>query len=370
MALLLIITVHAVELFILPANFFTFRVWEALIVKKLYRSLPGPFYPSIKLSAIEKGGDLGHNTKFAVKKKVDWQTDRYGYRKIDADTTSYPIIIIGDSNIVGGPLPQQDTLSELLEKRLHTAIYPLAPADINTFLYNGRFTNNPPNIIILVKIEREILQQIQLPAVGIFRRSAKKPVLLPWLEKNWEQYLRENRSLAILIDRFLKQNMIRYFNSRLKQMEKTISDSKETAFIESSGKTSVNPVNKILFYPPAIEIYKKISETEIDQIIQTIKLYNEVLKRMGIRFIFVPIPNKENIFYENVPIEKPMFLPRLISKLANEGVEVIDTQTAFEEAYRKNNILLFHTDDTHWNKDGVKLTADLIERYIKAGKTL
>ena len=30
-------------------------------------------------------------------------------------------------------------------------------------------------------------------------------------------------------------------------------------------------------------------------------------------------------------------------------------------------MLLYHLDDDHWNADGVKLTADLLEKQIRQG---
>ena len=64
-------------------------------------------------------------------------------------------------------------------------------------------------------------------------------------------------------------------------------------------------------------------------------------------------------------------MERLISELKRYGVETIDTQKAFEEAFEKNQILLYHTDDTHWNANGVRLTAELLVKAIeKKGEIL
>ncbi|MDI7259530.1 MAG: hypothetical protein QME90_06390, partial [Thermodesulfobacteriota bacterium] len=69
-----------IELFILPIDLFTFRVWESLVVRKYRNILAGPFYPNMEITKIEEG-DLAHHTRFAVKKEVQWITDRYGFRK-------------------------------------------------------------------------------------------------------------------------------------------------------------------------------------------------------------------------------------------------------------------------------------------------
>ena len=68
-----------IEVFLLPVDRFTFRVWEALVVRKFELLLPGPFYPNMRVSK-EEEGDLAHHTKFAQKRRVDWVTDTHGYR--------------------------------------------------------------------------------------------------------------------------------------------------------------------------------------------------------------------------------------------------------------------------------------------------
>ncbi len=98
--------------------------------------------------------------------------------------------------------------------------------------------------------------------------------------------------------------------------------------------------------------------------VQIIKSYDEALKARGIRFIFLPIPEKKIIFHNLLNTPKPLFLGQVIEQLKKEGVEVINTQKAFEEAYQRNQILLYQRDDTHWSAEGVKLTAKLIQKVI------
>ena len=43
------------ELFILPMDFFTFRVWEAIVVRKYRNLFPGHFYPNMEITKIEEG---------------------------------------------------------------------------------------------------------------------------------------------------------------------------------------------------------------------------------------------------------------------------------------------------------------------------
>ncbi len=102
----------------------------------------------------------------------------------------------------------------------------------------------------------------------------------------------------------------------------------------------------------------------MNQTVQIILSYNKFVRSRGIRFIFVPIPNKENILYDYLHTKRPVFLEQLISELKGHGIETIDTQKAFEEVFRKNQVLLYHPEDTHWNANAVKLTAELIKNWL------
>jgi hypothetical protein len=49
------------------------------------------------------------------------------------------------------------------------------------------------------------------------------------------------------------------------------------------------------------------------------------------------------------------------------GIETVDTQKAFEGAFQKG-VLLYHTNDTHWNENAVKIAADLVKELIERKK--
>jgi len=343
-----------IELFVLPIDFFTFRTWEAILVMKYRTFFSGHFYPNMEISRIEEG-DLAAHTPFAVEKKVRWVTDRYGYRKQNTDLQRHQVVIIGESNIAGICLSQDEILSEVLEDRLKVSVYPYAPVGgINSFLKNERFMEHSPDVVIFARIERELLDLDSLKPIrkGSWFSKLKRP-------------LQENRaiqSLAIALDRISKMAMLHYFRASLRR---SISPPKPHApqFISSQ----YGPI----FFIQGKSANEDVPNEKLDRAVRMIRSYDKALKRRGIRFIFLPIPNKENIFYKGLGTTKPVFLERLISELKRYGVETIDTQKAFEEAFEKNQILLYHTDDTHWNANGVRLTAELLVKAIeKKGEIL
>ncbi len=326
----------AMELY-LPIDYFTFRAWEALIVSwhhpRFSICLPGPFYPNMKLTKVEEG-DLGHHTPYAVRRHVSWETDSYGYRKRTNPGALSRIVIIGDSTIAGSGLTQEATLSETLGRRLGVDVYPLSPADVNIFLRDGRFAGGSTDVIILAAFERNIVHL---------------PLLKPG-EKRYGPYFENNRvrQVAVILNRIMKQNMYHFIRARRNQMPEHV-------------------YGGMLFWQ-GDEANKEVSKDDYERAVRTITSYNELLKSRGLRFIFLPIPNKENIYHDLLPSkEKPVFLKHLIADLRQHGVTVIEIQSSFEEA-RKKGATLYLSDDSHWNEGGVSLAADLIS--LKLGLIL
>lgn len=362
-ALSVISVLYFIEL-VLPINFFTFRVEEALEAEMF---LPGNFYPNMKISMVETG-DLGNNTKYAVKKHVEWETDRYGYRKKDTGITRYQVVIVGDSNVAGSSLSQQDIISEVLERRLKMSVYPFTKTNLSQaslFLNTKRFIDAHPDIVILSLIERNIPKFRHNPS-----DVANQKDFLD-IRKRLESFLSANQYLAMALDRIYKSNMAHYFVGRIEYVIKhpfyCISKQEWLPFITVQSTID----KKMLFLKKTVDKMAKgedVLPEKIDKIADTIITYAQICKERGSRFIFLPIPDRENIYYKYVPVKnvkKPNFLERLILKLSAAGIEVIDTQKAFDEAFLQKNILLYHADDTHWNATGVMLTANLVEKALQ-----
>jgi alginate O-acetyltransferase complex protein AlgJ len=336
--------------YFLPLDSFTYRVWEAVVVVQHNLFLSGPFYPLTKIKKVELG-DLAPHSKFAVPKEVEWETDAYGYRKSSRSGQTYDIVIIGDSNIAGSSLTQEDILSEVLEKRLHVGVYPLAPVGIDTFLADPRFKIHPPKLVIVACVERNIFS---LPKPHDFDHSNKGWRLLQNQSVQMaQQTIKAHPSLMqtfILVDRlFYKRAFFRYLKARISKLVYPVDPYADVPMRFLQGEAANQDVS---------------SET-LEDALRTIELYKKTIEKRGIAFIFLPIPNKENIYYDYLKNStKPSFLKKLILALKEKGIAVADTQTAFDEAKIKQKELLFHRDDSHWNKWGVLTTADLLVPMI------
>ncbi len=336
----------AVELFVLPIDFFTFKVWEALLARNSFGILQGPFYPRMHIRKIEQG-DLAHHTPYTTFKDSEWWTDRYGYRIKDDGRNSYDVVIIGDSNIAGSGLTQSDMLSEVVSVRTGLAVYPLAPGGTRRFSNHPLLAHRPPPTVVFSCIERDI--------AGLRTPKIKLSSVAPNIFERFAGRLAQNRVLQTVaqwLDRVKKGNMLNYFRSAIRRVGKPLPD--------------CTPVgDRCFFFLQGVKANRPVSEEGMSNAVNVLSRYHEILKGRGIRFIFLPIPNKETIYHKYLGTERPRFLPDLQERLRTRGIEVVDTQGAFEDAFRNRQIGLYHPDDTHWNADGSRLAADLLSRKLQ-----
>ncbi|WP_168194013.1 hypothetical protein [Pontibacter sp. SGAir0037] len=330
------------EATILPMNLFTFRIWETISVNKM-RVMSGPFYPNMHLKMVEEG-ELAPHTPFAEKRMVEWYTDEYGYRNRDSKCD---VLLIGDSNITGAKLTQEETIAEVLERQLHKDVYSFAPATMNRFLATDRFHETPPEVVIVSSIERRIpeLQPIGATGVGSKIRNFTGNVINSSSALTW---------LAVTADRISKLGL---YNRTLASIER------------SFGRKEYVSYNNEFFIEGEVA-NRDFSDEEISQIATTLENYKTVLQEKGIRFLFLPIPNKENIYYQLLPSQKkPDFLPRLLAELRKREVDVLDIQSTFEDMYQKERIALYPVDDAHWNNVAVEAAASIVARHLQNPKS-
>lgn len=381
-----------------PATKYTFRVWEALLVFENNIFLKGPFYPNMEATMLEEG-DIAHGPEWGVLKNATWYTDKYGYRK--KDNGKLPeVVIIGDSFTVGTGLTQSATITEVLQNKTGLEVYPYAPKTFNDYLQEERFKKNPPKIVILESIEK-----LALSSPNVIESPNKKGLneLMSQIQTN-----DLINKMAIANDRLKKSNFtnsliakidnifINYIVLEAQKFKSQFVPKKPSPSVttvqappqEASSKTmskrdlitpemskeevisltglNVSRDGTMVFSAQSEEYFAKVSNRDIKDLAERLISYRERLKKDGIEFIYFPIPNKENIYYDNVRDGVGQdFLQRLIAVLKQNGVRVIDTQSAFEKARNTNpKQLLYFPDDAHWSPLGVDIAAELLKEEI------
>ncbi|MBL4700771.1 MAG: hypothetical protein JKX85_05880 [Phycisphaeraceae bacterium] len=336
--LILFLAIPIIILFIvenyLPATLFTFRAWEALAVRKS-KYFTGQFYPNTSCSMIEEG-DLAPHTPLAVKKKVFWKIDEIGFRN-DQYIPEPDVLIIGDSNTVGSGMSQEETLTARLKQLTNLKVYNIAPAGINQYteLRNDALFLSPKTVVFSC-IERSILGLAPCEADAkikyhFIQHNPIAKFIMPW------------------IDRLYKAKSLHYLAARAQPL---------------THKGILSTHNKRFLYLQGHGAQIQPSEKNYQCAVKLITSYKTYFNSIGCRFIFLPIPNKETIYWEWLDLkEQPKFFQNLTALLKENGIETVDTLKLFN-VLKEDGTMPYHMDDSHWNQAGVQSAAKALASML------
>jgi len=317
---------------LLPSTFFAFRTWESI---SFATRVPhySSFYPN-SVTLMNANGDLCHHTDKAIVKSEFWITDKLGFRNNEF-VDEADILFIGDSFIAGSGLSQNELVSNKVKSKSNKKIYNMSPSSISQFDYFLKIgVIKKPKIIIFSKVERNIPEPII---------SIKESFIEKMASKVFSFY-----NINVFIDKAFKLSSIDWLQARISK---------------SKGYGIPSKVNSNMFFFQGAN--QKHNEGDLQTTLINLKSYKKYCDSLNIKFIFMPMPDKETVYYELVPfLEQPNYLFKLDSILKNEGISTINTLKIYND-YRKNNMnLLYHLDDTHWNSNATELISNEIVRMV------
>ena len=328
------------EAFILPPNFFNYRLWESLLYSSQIPRM-GPFYPNTHIDMTEQG-DLGHHTAKAVNKHALWITDEWGFRN-DRFIADPDILIVGDSFVAGTGLSQEETLAKRLGALLGTGvkIYSMAPAtmdDVNYMLQQGIL--HKPKLVIFSLVERNVPS----PIAGIKDRPFDINTASYNVKRKWYGFT----GFDAFYDRMTRFYSVKWTQARINHEQ---------------GRGIVSPVDhQMLFLQGKKSVAK--ADARLKSVSRVVLGYKKYCDTQHIDFLFLPMPNKETVYYELVPFSaQPDLLFRLDSALTGSGVACINTLALYNRE-RASGHLLYHPDDTHWNSYATSLVAKEIKTFL------
>ncbi len=349
----------------------TFSLNQGGALTKLKADDKGPLY-SLKFTEKNETGDLARGTAYEKSRKTKWITDEFGYRNLPNTSEYADIVVLGDSNTLGYRLNQEETLSSVLEAKTGLRAYNMAPSGVYDFIDSKLFNENPPKVVVLALIERHLhtLRDITPTDYPVFPPNHTINSLNNWSidspgtpARLLEEYY--DRALKLSAFRYLKVRSERlFYRPPAKKEERiaTINSSVKNETVPAFDRISFNGKTIMFFFKDAILLEVR-NNASVSNFTAALLHYDEYFRQRDIKFVVAIIPDKENIYFEDVPNEmKPIkydYMQKIITELDNAGVSIVDTQSAFETAKNEGKEL-YQFDDTHWAPGGVNLTADLI----------
>lgn len=284
-------------------------------------------------------GGLGHHTKNAIMRKdVNWTTDQYGFRN-NEHIPNPDMVFIGRSFIFGGALDQSEMLNVQVGQLTGLSTYNMSLGGMQEFLQHLEHgIISKPKWLVYGMVER------QIPALKNVRQATVK--------NSPPRYSTSTLEALMPIDKILKANWQKFIASR---------------FHGTEGIGIPSPNSDMLFFQGV----NGILDTDPNKIAATadvVNSYKLICDSLGIHFIFLPIPNKETVYFENVPLDqRPEYIEHLELALQRRGVLLA---RATEALSKDSDELLYHLDDSHWNSRGVALVAKEIADLIVPDSTV
>jgi hypothetical protein len=332
--LLPVVLLMVVETFVSPVTF-SFRPWEGL---KYSTKVPTfcQFYPNetVEMAAV---GDLAHHTNKAVVRRERWQTDKLGYRN-DAFIEQADLLFIGDSFIAGTGLDQDDLLSNKLRTKFGNKlkIYNMAPSSFAKFDYFLRSgVVKKPRMIVFVMVERHLPESFYRKSTTGFKNKLVHSALYGRFSAAADKAFR----FASL--KWLNARLHGYYGNGLP----SVTDS-SVFFLEGNRQ--------------------KHAAGDLARTVRTIESYQRYCDSLKIDFLYLPMPDKESVYYEQVPFAKqPDYLFREDSLLRAKGIETIQTLALYNAFRKKHGESLYQPDDSHWNARGTELVSEELYQRLK-----
>jgi len=346
----------------IPIKWISFRSWEALT---RYPAVNAPFQPNAYFEKSRSFGDLpmmGNLPQYREFRSEQMSTDQFGYRKNGSpEGYSRPpikIILMGDSfSVSPGVKDDSLTLASQIEKFTEIGTYNGAHAALPKMAYIQHIAKNlhlSNGTVIYQYLERN-----KLPSVDdLFKRKKSDPTDDPTLTK-----------LSILYQGFIYVSPLQILAQRV---FRTIQND---AFFPNPFPSEIK-VEKLkngaimLFYTLDITNYQKAREVDIGGW----KKLAEELKKNNFDLFFVLVPDKYTVYrplLQNPPPEpesSALYLNRLEKICSEEGLKVVNLtdplrKMAEEELGRGK--LIYFSDDTHWNAEGIEISARKIAERLK-----
>jgi len=315
------------EAVVLPKDYFTYRTWEALTVNFFAENLPGPFYPSTKMTKWEA---LDRNPRGPRVRQNEWITDMYGNRNRSLPKLGQKYgIVIGDSNVAGASYSQNEIFSECLG--LKTG-FPWVNLNYEYFEPLG----HP-------------LCRNQKPAVIVYELKRGYILILSKMDIRTEDPLLRNEQLAVAMDHATKLSAL----NRLRA---------------TWGMSAVNLKNQ--FRDPHLDLFRKglgrglfggvqkrpgnIYAFKNSPAVRTLIDYTRRCEELGIFFIILVLP-------DTVREADP-----LIRELVSARCHVIGFLPNDRYQDGADLELFWQKEDSHWSIEGIRMTADEVVK--KTGK--
>jgi alginate O-acetyltransferase complex protein AlgJ len=316
----------------LPINFFTHRFHEAITYNSTIIPHNYPLYQNQKAN-ISGYGDLCFNTKYEIPKDESYITDELGFRN-DKFIKNPDILIIGDSYTLGATINQSQLLANQIMKNSNYSVYGMAPIEFSSLDKMLKLNIiQKPKYIIYERVERG-----EIPKIEYFDNSFSNQLEYKYYN------LWSFGNINVFLDKIFRAYVNNYVKAKV---------------TNSRGTGTQSKIEEKLFFYDTKHLNPSIEWMNYN--IKSLESYKKYCDSIGSKFIYLPMPNKETVYFDKVPLEKqPDYLLRLGNVLKKKNIDYYPTIEFYNNFRKKDSRMLYQYDDSHWNA----LASEMIAKEI------
>jgi hypothetical protein len=280
------------------------------------------------IKTIYKLGDLSHDQERLADTIVIIK-DNFGFSNY-LENKNPEILFIGDSYFHdpgNGTLNGfQKRMNDFFSKNVSYNLGAVLSSDFKVYneLYQKRYFDKRPNFIVLELAERRFHHWLTLYQDLVQKKNKTKK----YRYMGFDFIFGNNISMKKVIEYIKPRNT-----------KKTKTKDKEILFLNSKV------------------IQRK--ESEIDLILNQIRLTQDYLKRQNIKTLFMIVPDKETLYPDKFGVSS---LNLIYSKMKQNKINHINLL----EILKKNPGFYYYSYDSHWNQNAVDTVSLRIFRYLKS----
>lgn len=323
----------------LPIYAFTHKFYESPLYKSTIVPHNFPIYAN-QTGTMTGVGDLCYNTKYEIPKIENYITDSLGFRN-DKLIRNPDILIIGDSYTMGATLGQSQILANQIMKNSGNkySAYGMAPIDFSILdkLLKLNIIKKP-KYIIYQRVERG-----EIPKIEYFENSIPNKIEYHY-NNIWSK-----GDANVFLDKIFRGYVNNYAKAKIER---------------SRGTGIQSKVEEKLFYYDTKHLNP--SDEWMNLNVNSLVSYKKYSDSIGAKFLYLPMPNKETVYYDKIPVKKqPEYLSRLGNILKQKNIPYYPTIEFYNNFRKMDNRMLYNYDDSHWNALACELISHEIIKTIE-----
>jgi hypothetical protein len=331
-----------------------FRPWELLAKEQ------GDGFEPSQMVRMQEIGDLGYATwvrRLQAPRDTVFTTDASGLRNA-RDREWAPVVVLGDSFVVGSGVSDHETMPSRLEALLGVPVYNYGIPRANSPAYyehDARFLAHPAEVVVFAPNQRNLKP-------GAFARLQRGARNAARDAGAWVGAAEDLRGMLSVVER---DNGLgrgaRYLVQGVRH--RVWGDVPGHLVATADGRPA------LLATPEVLDLVRTPEQRGVEAFLHGLVRFSNYLETQGTRLVFAPLPDQAHLYPELYPpqvrtqIHQPTTLDVVIGRARAAGIPTIDVR---ETLYPARQPYLYLRDDTHFDARGLEIVAREVSVAVSA----